>query len=172
MECAVSPPYFEHLTKCPKLECAVSPPLILKHLVSSVVSLAQLVSSSVALPAELVSTFMDFKLRYFFFMNSDLTYLLVCQTFRSFNSSGDDLNIVWVASFTITIIVMLGWAWVLTKSHYTYSFSNKAIASAQFFRLVFISVCQRNRLGIHTLHRYFAMIWSVVFVSLYDMGVT
>ena len=54
MECAVSPPYFEHLTKCPKLECAVSPPLILKHLVSSVVSLAQLVSSSVALPAELV----------------------------------------------------------------------------------------------------------------------
>ena len=30
------------------------PPLILKHLISSVVSLAQLVSSSAALPAELV----------------------------------------------------------------------------------------------------------------------
>ena len=52
MECVVSPPYFEHLTKCPK--CAVSPPLILKRLVSSVVSLAQRVSPSVALPDELV----------------------------------------------------------------------------------------------------------------------
>ena len=31
-----------------------APPLILKHLISSVVSLAQLVSPSVALPAELV----------------------------------------------------------------------------------------------------------------------
>ena len=38
---------------CPKLECAVSPQLILKHLISSLVSLAQLVSLSVALPAEL-----------------------------------------------------------------------------------------------------------------------
>ena len=37
--------------------CGV-PPLILKHLVSSVVSLAQLVSPSVALPAELVILFL------------------------------------------------------------------------------------------------------------------
>ena len=40
------------LNICPKLECVVSPPI--KHLISSVVSLAQLVSSSVALPAKLV----------------------------------------------------------------------------------------------------------------------
>ena len=33
----------------------MSPPLILKHLISSVVSFAQVVSPSVALPAELVS---------------------------------------------------------------------------------------------------------------------
>ena len=48
------PPYFEPLTRCPKLECAVSPNLILNHLISSVGGLAQLVSPSVALPAELV----------------------------------------------------------------------------------------------------------------------
>ena len=48
------PPYFELLTRCPKSKCAVSPPLIPKHLISSVVSVAQLVSPSVALPAELV----------------------------------------------------------------------------------------------------------------------
>ena len=42
------------MTRCPKLKCAVSPKLILKHLISSVVSLAQLVSPSVALPAEFV----------------------------------------------------------------------------------------------------------------------
>ena len=35
--------------------CSVPPQKILKHPVSSVVSLAQLVSSSVALPAELVT---------------------------------------------------------------------------------------------------------------------
>ena len=40
------------LTKYPKWECAVFPHLILKHLISSIVS--QLVSRSVALPAELV----------------------------------------------------------------------------------------------------------------------
>ena len=39
------------MTKCPKLECGVAPQLILKHLISPGVSLAQLVSSSVALLA-------------------------------------------------------------------------------------------------------------------------
>ena len=53
----VCPPEFEHLTKCPKLVCAVSPQLILKHLISSVVTIAQLVSPSVPLPAELVWSF-------------------------------------------------------------------------------------------------------------------
>ena len=38
-----------------ELECGVSPHLILKHIISSDVSLAKLVSSSVALPAELVN---------------------------------------------------------------------------------------------------------------------
>ena len=37
----------------------MSPPQILKHLISSVVSLAQLVSPSVALPAELVSLYLQ-----------------------------------------------------------------------------------------------------------------
>ena len=44
----------EHLTKYPQLECGVPSQLMLKHLLSSVVSLAQLVSSSVALPGEFV----------------------------------------------------------------------------------------------------------------------
>ena len=53
--CAVSPPRFEHLTRFPKLKCAVSPfHLIIKHLMTLVVILAQLVSPSVALLAELV----------------------------------------------------------------------------------------------------------------------
>ena len=51
--CGVPTPA-EHLTRCSEFECAVSSPIILKHLVSSVVSLAQLVSPSVALPAEVV----------------------------------------------------------------------------------------------------------------------
>ena len=51
----MSPPRFEHLTRLPKLKCAVSPlHLIIKHLITLVVSLAQLVSPSVALLAELV----------------------------------------------------------------------------------------------------------------------
>ena len=37
------------------MECAVPPPQILKYLITSVVCLAQLLSPSVALPAELVS---------------------------------------------------------------------------------------------------------------------
>ena len=48
------PTLVEHLTRCSKFECAVSPLIILKHLVSS----AQLVSPSVALPAELVGFIM------------------------------------------------------------------------------------------------------------------
>ena len=42
--------------------CALSPNLILKHHISLVVSLAQLISPSVALPAELVSIFMKMEL--------------------------------------------------------------------------------------------------------------
>ena len=47
----------EHLTRCSKLECAVSPPNNSQTSCQFSVSLAQLVSPSVALPAELVSWF-------------------------------------------------------------------------------------------------------------------
>ena len=57
---------FEHLTRCIKWECAVSPNLILKHLISSVVILAQLVSSSVALPAKLVFPIVSWKVFCFY----------------------------------------------------------------------------------------------------------
>ena len=50
----VSQPWFEHLIKCATPKCAVSPELIIKHIISSVFSLAQILSPSMALPAELV----------------------------------------------------------------------------------------------------------------------
>ena len=40
--CAVSPPQFEHLTRCPKLECGVSPPPYSQNLINSFVSLPKL----------------------------------------------------------------------------------------------------------------------------------
>ena len=51
--------------------CGV-PPLILKHLISSVVSQAQLVSPSVALPAELVMFFVALEIC--FFLSFDFYY--------------------------------------------------------------------------------------------------
>ena len=52
-----------------------------------------------------IPTFLSFKLRDFFFANLDFIITFGSETFRSFNSSEDDLNIVCVASFIITKIM-------------------------------------------------------------------
>ena len=52
-----------------------------------------------------ITTFLSFKLRDFFFANSDFNITFGSETFRSFNSSEDDLNIDCVASFIITKIM-------------------------------------------------------------------
>ena len=60
--------------------CGVPPP-ILKHLLSSVVSLAQLVSPSVALPAELVIPFLHLMI-WFIFFSKFFSLLLFAIFFR------------------------------------------------------------------------------------------
>ena len=52
-----------------------------------------------------ILTFAGFKLRDFFFANSDFNITFRSETFQSFNSSEDDLSIVCVASFIITKIM-------------------------------------------------------------------
>ena len=83
--CAVSPPRFEHLTRFPKLKCVVSPlHLIIKHLITLVVSLAQLVSPRVALPAELVLYFLIVLFCHFlpFLYFNFLVFLYCCISFH------------------------------------------------------------------------------------------
>ena len=52
-----------------------------------------------------IPTFTNFNLRDFLFVNSGFNITFGSETFRSFNSSKDDLNIVLVASFIITKIM-------------------------------------------------------------------
>ena len=52
-----------------------------------------------------IPNFMGFNLKDFVFANSDSNITFGSETFQSFNSSEDDLNIVWVASYIITKIM-------------------------------------------------------------------